>query len=41
LIQDVVNGVEGAVDKLRDAAGQNILLTITGAADFSQVDAAF
>jgi hypothetical protein len=33
LIQDVVNGVEGAVDKLRNTAGEEILLNIEGAVD--------
>ena len=33
LIQDVVNGVEGAVDDLRDIAGEEILLNIEGAVD--------
>ena len=33
LIQQVVDGVEGSVDKLRDKAGQSILLNIDGAVD--------
>lgn len=33
LIQDVMNGVEGAVDRLRDVAGQEILLDVKGAVD--------
>ncbi len=33
LIQDVVNGVEGSVDKLRDKAGEEMLLNIDGAVD--------
>lgn len=33
LIQDVVNGVDGAVDELRDKAGEEILLNIEGAVD--------
>lgn len=39
LINDVTNGVEGAVDELRDIAGQDILLTVTGALDTTQLDA--
>ena len=38
LIQDVMNNVEGSVDTLRDMAGQEILLNITGKTDFSQID---
>lgn len=33
LIQDVINGVEGSVDELRDKAGESILLNIEGAID--------
>lgn len=33
LIQDVVNGVEGAVDDLRNKAGEDILFNIKGAVD--------
>lgn len=33
LIQDVVNGVEGAVDDLRNKAGEEILLNIEGTVD--------
>ena len=33
LIQDVVNGVEGAVDELRNKAGEEILLNIDGTVD--------
>ena len=33
LIQDVMNGVEGAVDELRDKAGQDILFNIEGTVD--------
>ena len=33
LINDVTNGVEGAVDELRDIAGQEILLNIDGVVD--------
>lgn len=33
LIQDVVNGVEGAVDELRNKAGQDILFNIEGTVD--------
>jgi hypothetical protein len=33
LIQDVVNGVEGSVDTLRDVAGQEILMQIDGVVD--------
>lgn len=33
LIQDVVNGVEGSVDTLRDMAGQEILMQIDGVVD--------
>lgn len=33
IIQDVMNGVEGAVDRLRDVAGQEILLDVKGAVD--------
>lgn len=33
LIQDVVNGVEGAVDELRDKAGQEILFNVEGTVD--------
>lgn len=38
LINDVTNGVEGAVDELRDIAGQDILLNVTGALDTSQLN---
>ena len=33
LIQDVINGVEGSVDELRDKAGETILLNIEGVVD--------
>lgn len=33
LINDVTNGVEGAIDRLRDAAGEDILLTIDAVVD--------
>jgi hypothetical protein len=33
LIQDVVNGVEGAVDELRNKAGEDILLNVEGTVD--------
>jgi hypothetical protein len=33
LIQDVMNNVDGAVDKLRDKAGQEILMNIEGTVD--------
>lgn len=33
LIQDVMNGVEGSIDRLRDAAGQSILMEIDGVVD--------
>lgn len=33
LIQDVMNGVEGAVDTLRNKAGEEILLNVKGAVD--------
>jgi hypothetical protein len=33
-----MNGVEGSVDKLRDVAGQEILVNVTGASDFTQID---
>ena len=33
LIQDVMNNVEGSVDKLRNIAGQEILMTIDGVVD--------
>ena len=33
LIQDVVNGVDGAVDELRDKAGEEILMNISGTVD--------
>lgn len=38
LINDVTNGVEGAVDELRNVASQEILLDVVGEADFSKVD---
>ena len=38
LIQDVVNGVEGAVNELRNKAGEEILVGITGAIDIGNVD---
>jgi hypothetical protein len=42
LIQDVVNGVEGSVDTLRDMAGQEILMTIDGVVDpDGNIDAEF
>jgi hypothetical protein len=33
LIQDVVNGVDGAVEELRTVAGQEILMTVDGVVD--------
>ena len=33
LIQDVMNNVEGAVDDLRDKAGEEILMTVNGVLD--------
>lgn len=33
LVQDVVNGVEGSVEKLRTKAGESILMTIDGVVD--------
>lgn len=36
LIQDVVDGVEGSVDKLRDVAGQEILLNISPEVDLDK-----
>lgn len=42
LIQDVVNGVEGSVDTLRNMAGQEILMTIDGVVDpDGNIDAEF
>ena len=42
LIQDVVNGVEGSVDTLRDMAGQEILMQIDGVVDpDGNIDAQF
>lgn len=38
LIQDVMNGVEGSIDTLRDKAGEEILLNVIGESDFSKVD---
>lgn len=39
LINDVTNGVEGAVDELRDAAGQEILLNVDGILNDEQLQA--
>lgn len=39
LIQDVMNNVEGSVDTLRDVAGQEILLNVTGALNTDELDA--
>ena len=33
LVQDVMNGVEGSVDTLRDKAGESILMTVEGVVD--------
>ena len=38
LVQDVMNGVEGSIDTLRDKAGEEILLNVIGESDFSKVD---
>ena len=38
LIQDVMNGVEGSLDELRNAAGESILMEVVGVSDMSQVD---
>ena len=33
LVQDVINGVEGSIDELRNQAGKEILLTVEGSVD--------
>lgn len=38
LVRDVINGVEGSIDTLRDKAGEEILLNVIGESDFSKVD---
>ena len=38
LVQDVINGVEGSIDTLRNKAGEEILLNVIGESDFSKVD---
>ena len=39
LIQDVMNGVDGAVDELRDKAGEEILLNVDGVLNDEQLQA--